>query len=200
MLLVCHTGTRQMLCGTCFCMSFVFLRVSIFWEIECWNIVWPETTLTYPETCESELHCLYSSQRGHLCTRILVKSRFFIKEAFCIDVIKHQHSLCISPVHIITPVYSKIEESGHFDAPNCPSTRVYDFMEYIWENISPCGFKSSQVTYVTMVPRVGNETLRPLRATMGNASSVTRAWRNIWKNTIRWPATAHDVTTGATTI
>ncbi len=35
---------------------------------------------------------------------------------------------------------------------------------------------------------------------MGNASSVTRAWRNIWKNTIRWPATAHDVTTGATTI
>ncbi len=59
---------------------------------------------------------------------------------------------------------------------------------------------SSQVTYVTMVPRVGNETLRPLGATMGNASSVTRAWRNIWKNTIRWPATAHDVTTGATTI
>ncbi len=34
---------------------------------------------------------------------------------------------------------------------------------------------SSQVTYVTMVPRVGNETLRPLGATMGNASSVTRA-------------------------
>ncbi len=60
--------------------------------------------------------------------------------------------------------------------------------------------KTSQVTYVTMVPRVGNETLRPLGDTMGNASSVTRAWRNIWKNTIRWPATAHDVTTGATTI
>ncbi len=59
---------------------------------------------------------------------------------------------------------------------------------------------TSQVTYVTMVPRVGNETLRPLGDTMGNASSVTRAWRNIWKNTIRWPATAHDVTTGATTI
>ncbi len=49
-------------------------------------------------------------------------------------------------------------------------------------------------------PFMGNETLRPLGATMGNASSVTRAWRNIWKNTIRWPATAHDVTTGATTI
>ncbi len=28
--------------------------------------------------------------------------------------------------------------------------------------------------YVTMVPRVGNVTLRPLRVTMGNAVSVTR--------------------------
>ncbi len=27
--------------------------------------------------------------------------------------------------------------------------------------------------YVTMVPRVGNETLRPLRVTMGNAVSAT---------------------------
>ncbi len=35
--------------------------------------------------------------------------------------------------------------------------------------------ETSQVTYVTMVPRVGNETLRPLGDTMGNASSVTRA-------------------------
>ncbi len=38
-----------------------------------------------------------------------------------------------------------------------------------------CAIQSSQVTYVTMVPRVGNETLRPLGDTMGNASSVTRA-------------------------
>ncbi len=52
----------------------------------------------------------------------------------------------------------------------------------------------------THFPLHGNFELRPLGATMGNASSVTRAWRNIWKNTIRWPATAHDVTTGATTI
>ncbi len=37
--------------------------------------------------------------------------------------------------------------------------------------------KTSQVTYVTMVPRVGNETLRPLGVATGNASSVTRAWR-----------------------
>ncbi len=56
--------------------------------------------------------------------------------------------------------------------------------------------KTSQVTYVTMVPRVGNETLRPLGVATGNASSVTRVWRYIWKNTTCWPATAHDVTTG----
>ncbi len=59
---------------------------------------------------------------------------------------------------------------------------------------------TSQVTYVTMVPRVGNETLRPLGVATGNASSVTRVWRYICKHTIRWPATAHDVTTGATII
>ncbi len=59
---------------------------------------------------------------------------------------------------------------------------------------------TSQVTYVTMVPRVGNETLRPLGVATGNASSMTRVWRYICKNTIRWPATAHDVTTGATII
>ncbi len=34
--------------------------------------------------------------------------------------------------------------------------------------------ESSQVTYVTMVPRVGNETLRPLGVATGNAFSVTR--------------------------
>ncbi len=34
--------------------------------------------------------------------------------------------------------------------------------------------KTSQVTYVTMVPQVGNETLRPLRVAMWNAVSVTR--------------------------
>ncbi len=34
--------------------------------------------------------------------------------------------------------------------------------------------KTSQVTYVTMVPRVGNETLRPLGDATGNAFSVTR--------------------------
>ncbi len=35
--------------------------------------------------------------------------------------------------------------------------------------------ESSQVTYVTMVPRVGNETLRPLGVATGNALSVTRS-------------------------
>ncbi len=36
-------------------------------------------------------------------------------------------------------------------------------------------WKSSQVTHVTMVPRVGNETLRPLGVATGNALSVTRS-------------------------
>ncbi len=35
-------------------------------------------------------------------------------------------------------------------------------------------YKASQVTYVTMVPRMGNETLRPLGVATGNALSVTR--------------------------
>ncbi len=34
--------------------------------------------------------------------------------------------------------------------------------------------KTSQVTYVTMVPQMGNETLRPLGVATGNALSVTR--------------------------
>jgi len=33
---------------------------------------------------------------------------------------------------------------------------------------------TSQVTYVTMVPRVGNETLRPLGVATGNAFIMTR--------------------------
>ncbi len=36
--------------------------------------------------------------------------------------------------------------------------------------------RPSQVAYVTMVPRVGNETLRPLGVAMGNAVSVTCVW------------------------
>ncbi len=35
--------------------------------------------------------------------------------------------------------------------------------------------RTSQVTYVTMVPRMGNETLRPLGVATGNALSVTRS-------------------------
>ncbi len=57
-------------------------------------------------------------------------------------------------------------------------------------------YKTSQVTYVTMVPRVGNETLRPLGVATGNALSVTRSEDTYEKNTTCWPATAHDVTTG----
>ncbi len=40
---------------------------------------------------------------------------------------------------------------------------------------SQSGLETSQVTYVTMVPRMGNETLRPLGVAMGNALSVTRS-------------------------
>ncbi len=52
----------------------------------------------------------------------------------------------------------------------------------------------------TAVPLHGNFKLHPLWVAMGNAFSVTRVWRYICKNTTCWPATAHDVTTGATTI
>ncbi len=38
-----------------------------------------------------------------------------------------------------------------------------------------CQDETSQVTYVTMVPRMGNETLRPLGVATGNALSVTRS-------------------------
>ncbi len=55
---------------------------------------------------------------------------------------------------------------------------------------------TSQVTYVTMVPRVGNETLRPLGVATGERPQRDSVWRYIWKNTTCWPATAHDVTTG----
>ncbi len=50
------------------------------------------------------------------------------------------------------------------------------------------------------VPLHGNFELRHLGVAMGNAVSVTRVWRYICKNTNCWPATAHDVTTGATII
>ncbi len=41
-------------------------------------------------------------------------------------------------------------------------------MQMSWRPLSK---KPSQVTYVTMVPRVGNETLRPLGVATGNASA-----------------------------
>ncbi len=46
-----------------------------------------------------------------------------------------------------------------------PVNNTFEIIEHI----------SSQVTYVTMVPRVGNETLRPLGVATGNALSVTRS-------------------------
>ncbi len=40
---------------------------------------------------------------------------------------------------------------------------------------------SNFIYYKHAIPLHGNFELRPLGDTMGNASSVTRAWRNIWK-------------------
>ncbi len=50
--------------------------------------------------------------------------------------------------------------------------QLRNFFFVLWnESVS----RTSQVTYVTMVPRVGNETLRPLGVATGNALSVTRS-------------------------
>ncbi len=78
---------------------------------------------------------------------------------------------------------------------NLPQELLKQFYSAIIESVL-CSSITSQVTYVTMVPRMGNETLRPLGVATGNALSVTRVWRYICKNTTCWPATAHDVTTG----
>ncbi len=57
---------------------------------------------------------------------------------------------------------------------------LWCFWQYLWLSTHDTmqlstGRLSSQVTYVTMVPRVGNETLRPLGVATGNALSVTRS-------------------------
>ncbi len=84
----------------------------------------------------------------------------------------------------LTEIKIHLQEEQNYDNLSLEQKWVFFFL------------KTSQVTYVTMVPRVGNETLRPLGVATGNASSVTRVWRYICKNTTCWPATAHDVTTG----
>ncbi len=61
-------------------------------------------------------------------------------------------------------------------------------------------FYVASIMFMLQVPLHGNFELRPLGVATGNAFSVTRVWRYICKNTIRWPATTHDVTTGATII
>ncbi len=53
-------------------------------------------------------------------------------------------------------------------APICSSAELKDLILVLCT-------KTSQVTYVTMVPRVGNETLHPLGVATGNALSVTRS-------------------------
>ncbi len=56
--------------------------------------------------------------------------------------------------------------------------RIHLWVSKVMQNFSktdPVKKQTSQVTYVTMVPRVGNETLRPLGVATGNALSVTRS-------------------------
>ncbi len=64
----------------------------------------------------------------------------------------------------------------------------------------PIAYIKTSKWEVKEVPLHGNFELRPLGVDLGNAVSGTRVWRYICKNTNCWPATAHDVTTGATII
>ncbi len=61
-----------------------------------------------------------------------------------------------------------MEQSPQLNGPTRPVYKKLVFSAGIKK-------KTSQVTYVTMVPRVGNETLRPLGVATGNALSVTRS-------------------------
>ncbi len=59
---------------------------------------------------------------------------------------------------------------------NCSTTvELCNYLIFIYLVSKYNDLKTSQVTYVTMVPRVGNETLRPLGVATGNALSVTRS-------------------------
>ncbi len=56
-----------------------------------------------------------------------------------------------------------------------PSLVIMEYQLFVYIQIFMKTYQTSQVTYVTMVPRVGNETLRPLGVATGNALSVTRS-------------------------
>ncbi len=66
--------------------------------------------------------------------------------------------------------YSNLNEFS-VEKDNESQTQLSHKMQYIKSDLK----RTSQVTYVTMVPRVGNETLRPLGVATGNALSVTRS-------------------------
>ncbi len=65
-------------------------------------------------------------------------------------------------------IISLTEFNNQFCSNSCYHVRI-DFL------LQSSSEKTSQVTYVTMVPRMGNETLRPLGVATGNALSVTRS-------------------------
>ncbi len=62
------------------------------------------------------------------------------------------------------------------------SIKLFSFI-YYFSLVVDEAHKLSQVTYVTMVPRVGNESLRPLGVAMGNAVSETRALKHTYIKT-----------------
>ncbi len=67
--------------------------------------------------------------------------------------------------------FSVLTAQIHTQQSKCLLCRAGVLKVYIQRSESEL---SSQVTYVTMVPRMGNETLRPLGVATGNALSVTR--------------------------
>ncbi len=89
-------------------------------------------------------------------------------------------------MRLSNPHLKRTDRTKHMDVVKGTEERVFCLLQ---TDMDCCGLyacnrlmfnymetkQTSQVTYVTMVPRVGNETLRPLGDTMGNASSVTRA-------------------------
>ncbi len=83
-------------------------------------------------------------------------------------------------VAIFFPVGQNGQKWNHILSGRAGALTRSEFEDFCLFLISPftmpfLSYKTSQVTYVTMVPRVGNETLRPLGVATGNALSVTRS-------------------------
>ncbi len=92
------------------------------------------------------------------------------------------------PVHSVTEAFAyeiKPRSAGMFCWRAAGFCFTFNFPRFVLQLICistgsfflfwTSAHETSQVTYVTMVPRVGNETLRPLGVATGNALSVTRS-------------------------